>query len=234
MRGKGDKERVVPLGEEAAHRRRPLPARRAARTSRAARMTRSSSPPAAGGWTRARCAVSCRTRTAFGTPSRRTCSRAAPTCARSRSCSGTRRSRRRRSTATSTRSACAASTTAQYPRDSLNAAPTPASPAAGAEPRPAAGGGAPRAESVSRTWRPGNPHVERFLLLLAARRSPRTVDAYRRDLAALTPFAAARSTTPRSTRSSSAGSPRCGPTGSPPRRSPAARRPSRSYFRHTS
>jgi len=28
-----------------------------------------------------------------------------------------------------------------------------------------------------------DPDVERFLLLLAARRSPRTVDAYRRDLA---------------------------------------------------
>ena len=30
--------------------------------------------------------------------------------------------------------------------------------------------------------------VERFLLFLAARRSPRTVDAYRRDLAALGAF----------------------------------------------
>ena len=29
-----------------------------------------------------------------------------------------------------------------------------------------------------------DPDVESFLLLLAARRSPRTVDAYRRDLAA--------------------------------------------------
>jgi integrase/recombinase XerD len=33
--------------------------------------------------------------------------------------------------------------------------------------------------------RPSDPDVERFLLHLAARRSPRTVDAYRRDLAAL-------------------------------------------------
>ena len=33
-----------------------------------------------------------------------------------------------------------------------------------------------------------DPDVERFLLLLAARRSPRTVDAYRRDLARLTAF----------------------------------------------
>jgi len=33
-----------------------------------------------------------------------------------------------------------------------------------------------------------DPDVERFLLLLAARRSPRTVDAYRRDLAALAAF----------------------------------------------
>ncbi len=33
-----------------------------------------------------------------------------------------------------------------------------------------------------------DPDAERFLLLLAARRSPRTVDAYRRDLAALAAF----------------------------------------------
>ena len=33
-----------------------------------------------------------------------------------------------------------------------------------------------------------DPDVERFLLLLAAQRSPRTVDAYRRDLAALAAF----------------------------------------------
>ena len=32
---------------------------------------------------------------------------------------------------------------------------------------------------------PADPEVEGFLALLAARRSPRTVDAYRRDLAAL-------------------------------------------------
>ena len=36
---------------------------------------------------------------------------------------------------------------------------------------------------------PRDPSVESFLLLLAARRSPRTVDAYRRDLGALTAFA---------------------------------------------
>ena len=35
-----------------------------------------------------------------------------------------------------------------------------------------------------------DPDVERFLLLLAARRSPRTVDAYRRDLSALDAFSA--------------------------------------------
>jgi site-specific recombinase XerD len=34
-------------------------------------------------------------------------------------------------------------------------------------------------------WAVSDPAVERFLLLLAARRSPRTVDAYRRDLALL-------------------------------------------------
>jgi integrase/recombinase XerD len=35
---------------------------------------------------------------------------------------------------------------------------------------------------------PSDPDVERYLLVLAARRSPRTVDAYRRDLAALQRF----------------------------------------------
>jgi integrase/recombinase XerD len=35
---------------------------------------------------------------------------------------------------------------------------------------------------------PSDPDVERYLLVLAARRSPRTVDAYRRDLAALAAF----------------------------------------------
>ena len=56
--------------------------------------------------------------------------------------------------------------------------------------------------------------VERYLLLVAARRSPRTVDAYRRDLASLARSAAARSATRRST-NSSAGSRPCGQTGSP-------------------
>ena len=36
---------------------------------------------------------------------------------------------------------------------------------------------------------PRDSSVESFLLLLAARRSPRTVDAYRRDLGALAAFA---------------------------------------------
>ena len=53
-----------------------------------------------------------------------------------------------------------------------------------------------------------DPDVERFLLNLQARRSPRTVDAYRRDLAALHAFAAGRSATHPST-TSSAGSRRC-------------------------
>ncbi len=35
---------------------------------------------------------------------------------------------------------------------------------------------------------PADPEVERYLLLLAAQRSPRTVDAYRRDLAAVAAF----------------------------------------------
>ena len=113
MRGKGGKERVVPLGEEASHSAGRLPARVAARSSRAAPRTRSSSRRAAAGSTRARSAGCSPTRTACGTPSRRTCSRAAPTCARSRSCSATARSRRRRCTATWTRAACGRSTTAR-------------------------------------------------------------------------------------------------------------------------
>ena len=92
-----------------------LPARGAPRARRPARTTRCSSPFADIGSTRARCAGSHRTPTACATPSRPTCSKAAPTCARSRSCSGTARSRRRRSTATSTRAACARSTTARIP-----------------------------------------------------------------------------------------------------------------------
>ena len=112
-RGKGGKDRVVPLGEEAAHwvARYLREARPAARARR--RTTRSSSRRAAGASTRARCAGSSPTRTGSGTRSRRTCSRAAPTCARSRSCSATARSRRRRSTATSTPGGCARSTTAR-------------------------------------------------------------------------------------------------------------------------
>jgi site-specific recombinase XerD len=38
------------------------------------------------------------------------------------------------------------------------------------------------------TPQPADPEIERYLLLLAAQRSPRTVDAYRRDLAALATF----------------------------------------------
>ena len=53
------------------------------------------------------------THTACGMPSPRTCSRAAPTCARSRSSWATARSRRRRCTATWTPAACARSTTAR-------------------------------------------------------------------------------------------------------------------------
>ena len=35
---------------------------------------------------------------------------------------------------------------------------------------------------------PADPDLDRYLLLLAARRSPRTLDAYRRDLASLAMF----------------------------------------------
>ena len=69
---------------------RALPARGAARSSRAAPTTRSSSRRAGAGSTRARSGASLPTRTGCGTRSPRTCSRAAPTCARSRSCSATR------------------------------------------------------------------------------------------------------------------------------------------------
>ena len=178
MRGKGGKERVVPLGEEAAHWLAPLPARGAA-GARARRRGRAlplgARPPAR--HEHAPPALR-RTRTGSATRSRRTCSRAAPTCARSRSCSATARSRRRRSTATSTGSGSAASTTE----------PTPAPDA------PSSG----------------------FLALLAARRAPRTVDAYRRDLDALRRWLGAPAA-PRDDRGARA-LPRasCAPTGSSP------------------
>jgi len=46
------------------------------------------------------------------------------------------------------------------------------------------------AESGLRAVTASDPDVERFLLFLAARRSPRTVDAYRRDLTSLSAFRA--------------------------------------------
>ena len=81
VRGKGGKERAVPLGEEAALPARAATSATAGRSSRAEPRTRSSSPPAGGGSTPAPCAGSLPTRTSSATPSRRTCSRAAPTCA---------------------------------------------------------------------------------------------------------------------------------------------------------
>ena len=79
VRGKGGKERVVPLGEEAAYWLRLYLTTRA-RSSSTAPRTRCSSPRADGGSTRARSGGCSRTRTGCATPSRRTCSRAAPTC----------------------------------------------------------------------------------------------------------------------------------------------------------
>src|SRR5438874_925330 len=76
---------------------------------------------------------------------RRTCSKAGPTCARSRSSSATARSRPRSSTATSMEGGC----------------------------------------DGSMTERTLDPEVEGFLALLATSRAPKTVEAYRRDLAAL-------------------------------------------------
>ncbi len=81
VRGKGGKERTVPLGEEAAYRLSALPPRGPPTAQRGAPRTRSSSRRAGSVSTRARCGGSSRTRTASATPSRRTCSRAAPTCA---------------------------------------------------------------------------------------------------------------------------------------------------------
>ena len=80
VRGKGGKERAVPLGEEAAYRLSATSAR-AARSWREAPRTRSSSRRAGSVSTPARFGGSSRTRTGSATPSRRTCSRAAPTCA---------------------------------------------------------------------------------------------------------------------------------------------------------
>src|SRR5581483_2146373 len=89
----------------------PATCTRPARSSPAAPRTPSSSPRGAAGSTPRRCGASCRTRTASGTPSRPTCSREAPTCARSSSSSATRRCRRRSATAMSTAAGCAGCTT---------------------------------------------------------------------------------------------------------------------------
>ena len=145
--GKGGKDRVVPLGEQAAslvaryvHEARPQLARGAE--------TRSSSRRGDAGSTLRRCADSSLIHIGCDTHSRRTCSRAAPICERSRSCSATHLSPPPRCTATSTRSDCEGSTT------------TPTR----------------------------DPELAGFLALLAAQRSPRTVDAYRRDLTALAAY----------------------------------------------
>ena len=81
VRGKGGKERDRPARRGGRATASPAISAKAARSSREAPRTRSSSPPAAGGSTRARSGASSRTRTACGTPSPPTCSRAAPTCA---------------------------------------------------------------------------------------------------------------------------------------------------------
>ena len=103
---RASKERVVPLGSYARRGRRGLPRARPARASppRAPARPRCSSTSAAGGCPgRARGRRSARAaeraglgghvsaRTRCGTPSPPTCSTAAPTCASSRSCSGTPR-----------------------------------------------------------------------------------------------------------------------------------------------
>ena len=63
-----------------------------------------------------------------------------------------------------------------------------------------------------------DPELEGFLALLAARRAPRTVDAYRRDLAHL-PDGSARPSPRRDRRPRARISPSCAPTASRPRRS---------------
>ena len=80
------------------------------------------------------------------------------------------------------------------------------------------------------TTRP-DPELDGFLALLATRRAPRTVEAYRRDLLQLSAWREGRSRR-RRPRSSSAGSRRCAPPESPPRRSPAGVAALRSFFRH--
>src|SRR5690242_192827 len=118
---------------------------RRAPSSCAGPRTRCSSRRAASAWTRPRCGGSSHIPTGCATPSRRTCSRAAQTCGRSRSSWGTAPSPPLRCTATSTEGGC----------------------------------------GVSTTERTLDPEVEGFLALLATRRAPKTVEAYRRDLAAL-------------------------------------------------
>jgi integrase/recombinase XerD len=85
------------------------------RTSSVAPRTPSSSRPAAAGSTRRRSAASSPTRIVCVTRSQPTCSKGEPTCARSRSCSATRRCRRRRCTATSMPAGSAGSTTMPIP-----------------------------------------------------------------------------------------------------------------------
>ena len=122
--GKGQKTRLVPIGEPAQRGAAPLPGRRRATRSGprargagalrqpprapALRLRRAPAAGQVGARGGGRRAGSRRTRCA--TRSRRICSRAGRTCARSRSCSGTRASRRRRSTRGSSRRGCARST----------------------------------------------------------------------------------------------------------------------------
>ena len=119
VEGKGDKTRLVPVGEHALRRARALPGHAAApaagprRRSRARRAVPLQVRPAAvaprtsgggcargRGWPRAQAPGARRgpSRTRCATPSPPTCWRAAPTCARFRSCSAMPASRRRRFT----------------------------------------------------------------------------------------------------------------------------------------
>ncbi len=110
VRGKGGKERIVPLGEEAAawlaRYLRDAPPEARTRRRRRLRLGAGSPPRHEHA-----SAVRFPTPTASGTRSPRICSREAPTSVSSRSCSATARSRRRRSTATSTAAGSAVSTT---------------------------------------------------------------------------------------------------------------------------
>ena len=130
VEGKGGRQRIVPTGRRGGRCRRAAISRAAGRSSARARSAAAfllnargrrisrqgvfrhrarATPPRPGSSNRSR-------RTSCATRSRRTCSRAAPTCASCRSCSATPRWRRPRSTRTSATGPCAAAFEGAHPR----------------------------------------------------------------------------------------------------------------------